>query len=186
MSLMSDATPSQLVRACLAGDPAAFEELHARYANAVYRVARRVLTSDDDARDVLQDTFLKAYEMLPTLDEEAAVQAWLLQIAYRRALRVRSHRVPGASDRIDEMVLGEDVAAAAVDTRDFAQAAQIEVERLPERARMVFLLHTVEGLKHPEIAAILDIHEGTSKSQLSYARKLLRERLEGLHRDLLG
>ena len=71
-----------------------------------------------------------------------------------------------------------------VPERDFHAAVEREIRGLPERARLVFTLHTVEGLSHGEIAQTLGINEGTSKSQLSYARSLLRQRLARWCRDL--
>lgn len=172
-----------LVQACQRGDEEAFETLYRTFGGGVLNVARRVLRDEDEARDAVQETFLQAFRRFETYRGEGSLKGWLFQIATRVALRLKQRRRPGPS-------LDEDGAPPAVSPpehvpdRDFHAAVQREIDRLPEKARLVFLLYTGEQLSHAEIAASLGVTEGTSKSQLNYARGLLRQRLSRWCDDL--
>jgi len=166
----------QLVEACQRGEEEAFATLYRTFGGTVLNVVRRVLKDEEEALDAVQETFLQAFRRIETFRGEGSLKGWLCQIATRMAFRLRRRRRGGLS--LDEE--GAPPATAdpePVPDRDFHAAVQREIDRLPLKARMVFLLHTGEGLTHAEIGAALGVTEGTSKSQLNYARGLLRQRL---------
>ena len=163
----------------------AFENLYRRFGPAVFQAAERVLQNGEDAADVLQETFLIAYRRIETYRAEGSLQAWLGRIAVRCALRFRSRRRA-------ELVFDETGAEAlyappeSACDQDFEALVHGEIRRLPERARRVLQLYLQGEHTHAQIAGRLGISEGTSKSQLSYARSLLRKRLLRWHPELLG
>lgn len=166
------------------GDESAFEQLYREYSDGVFHVALRVVGDASLAQDVLQEVFIVVFRRIETWRGEGSLKAWLYQITVRSALRAKRRR-PLTRDFEDEETgpppaVHDPPPAEA----DFRAAVDREIRRLPTRARLVFVMHVVEGLTHPEIAAILEVDEGTSKSQLHYARSLLKRRLARFAREL--
>ena len=142
---MSEPRLSELAEACRRGDETAFAELYRTFADGVFHVANRILRNDEDATDALQETFLVAFRRFSTYRGEGSLKGWIYQVAVRIALRIRRRRRPTLS--LDE----EGVPPASqpgepVPERDFRAAVQAEINHLPERARLVFVLHTAEGM----------------------------------------
>ncbi len=159
-----------------AGDARAFERLYRRHVPRIHSLVRRMI-GEELAAEVTQDVFVRAWEKLGTFRGDAAFGTWLYRVAVnvilgrRKKLGIRRERyVEGdeALSRLPTRPVGSETAV------DFETA----IQRLPDGARRVFVLHDVEGYRHSEIAQLLEITEGTSKSQLHRARMLLRERLD--------
>lgn len=136
-----------------------------------------------DAEDLLQEVFLTAYRKMALYRGEAALGTWLFRLATNLCLdhlRSRGTRFALASDPIDEEPpappTGSGPVLGVIDRLDLERA----LEGLPPGCRQVFVLHDVEGLEHKEIAALLGISDGTSKSQLHKARLRLRAALAPL------
>lgn len=128
-----------------------------------------------DAEDLLQDIFLLAYRKLPEFRGDSSVGTWLYRLAMNRCLdhlKSRQTRASGVTAPLDEEAMPGPrlVADGGVKRLDLERA----IARLPEGARAAFVLHDVEGFQHHEIATILGISEGTSKSQVHKARLKLR------------
>ncbi len=164
------------VAAAAAGDARAFERLYRRHVGRVHGLARR-MAGPHAADELTQDIFVRAWEKLDTFRGEAAFGSWL----YRLGVNVIYNRQRKAGARARRIIASEAAVAAAPAPRrrleavlDFEEA----IEKLPEGARQVFVLHDVEGYKHREIAQLLDVTAGTSKSQLHRARMLLREQMD--------
>ncbi len=166
------------------GDERAFERLYREYADGVFHLAERMLGNAADAADVLQETFVAVFRRIETWRGEASLKSWLYRIAVRFALRAKRRR-PFTLDFNDPE---EATPPASFDPppaeSDFRSAVDLEIQRLPNGARTVFVMFVVEGLTHPEIADALGVDEGTSKSQLHYARSLLKRRLARFEREL--
>jgi len=181
---MTESPQGELAAGLRRGDERAFEQLYREYADGIFHVAERMLGNAADAADVLQETFVAVFRRIETWRGEGSLRAWLHQIALRFALRAKRRR-PVTLDFGNEE---ETAPPAGFDPppaeTDFRSAVDREIQRLPSGARMVFVMHTVEGLTHPEIAAALGVDEGTSKSQLHYARSLLKRRLARFEREL--
>lgn len=153
---------------------AAVAEAYRRHAPRLLGTALRLLRQREDAEDTVQEAFVALVRHAPATDAEGA-GAWLHRVVVNGALdRLRSRR-RWRIEEPDEARLPAAAATPAPQALDLARA----VARLPERARLVFVLHDVEGLRHDEVGAALGIEPGTSKSQLARARALLRETLEG-------
>jgi RNA polymerase sigma-70 factor (ECF subfamily) len=163
----------ELVRAALAGDLRAFERLVDRHRDVVLRVAARIV-GEDEAEDVAQDAFLRAYHRLARWRGEGRFRTWLLQIAHNSALDALSER------RADPLELAE-AAYEAPDAPERTPAARLEaVERrrrldvklkaLSPAHRTVLVLRDVEGLSYDEIAEVADMPLGSVKGRLHRAR----------------
>jgi RNA polymerase sigma-70 factor, ECF subfamily len=161
-----------LVRRTLDGDEGAFRALYDRHTPRLKMLVRRLLGRRTvDADDVLQETWLAACRSLHQYRGDAKLSTWLTSIGVRAAYASLAHRVE------DEAVLYEDTLASPSE----APATTIDLERalaeLPDRQRLVVILHDVEGFTHEEIAEQLGMAPGTSKAALSRARGALRQML---------
>lgn len=177
---------ARLVRLALDGDLAAFEHIVARYESRVLGVASRILGTRDEARDVAQEVFLRAFKYLHRLDLQKPVEPWLLRItvnvcrdAVRRRQR-RSHTFV-ALDTPNVVDDAPDPHADLVHKQErlFLQRA---LETLPEKERLAIVLRDVEGLSTAEVAELLKSSETTVRSQVSRGRLRLRTAV----RRLLG
>lgn len=160
-----------------AGDTRAFERLYRQHVARVHSLARRMIGLEL-ADEVTQDVFVRVWEKLGTFRGEAAFSTWL----HRVAINVILGRRKKLGKRRERFVDGEKV-LWRLETRPKVREAAIDLEgalqKLPDGAQQIFLLHDVEGYKHDEIADMLGITSGTSKSQLHRARMLLRDYMKG-------
>ena len=161
-------------------DVPAFEELYRQHSTRLFNLAWRMCGTRADAEDLLQEIFLLAYRKLPEFRGESSVGTWLYRLAMNRCLdhlKSRQTRANGATLTLDEEVMAgprlTGDGGSGIKRLDLERA----IARLPEGARAAFILHDVEGFQHGEIASILGISEGTSKSQVHKARLKLRAHL---------
>lgn len=174
----SNTSDLSLVARCRNGDLGAFEELYRAHAGRIYGLAYRMLGNPADAEDQLQEIFLSAHRKLETFRGEAALGTWLYRLAMNQLLdyvRSRAARSGQLTDGLEDASvladgMGHRLADRAIDRIDIERA----IAELPEGCRAAFVLHDVEGLEHKEIAQVLGIAEGTSKSQVHKARLRLR------------
>ncbi|MGH7701088.1 MAG: RNA polymerase sigma factor, partial [Gemmatimonadales bacterium] len=131
----------------------------------------------DLADDVTQDVFVRAWEKLATFRGEAAFGTWLYRLAVNVIL-ARRKTLGTERGRFDDAADALDAAPARPETPGAGLDFEAAIGRLPEGARQVFVLHDVEGYTHEEIAGLLGVVAGTSKSQLHHARMALRQYLE--------
>jgi RNA polymerase sigma-70 factor (ECF subfamily) len=162
------------------GEVGAFEDLYRACVGRIYATCLRLHGGRrEDAEDSVQEAFVRAWRRLPSFRGEAGFPTWLHRIAVNASLdRLRTAKAREPLGMLpDDPALLERAAG-----RPGSPEAGIDLERaiagLPEGARVTFLLHDVEGFRHGEIAAMTGTAEGTSKSQLHRARRLLREALE--------
>ncbi len=159
------------------GDASAFERLYRTHVSRIHSLARRMLGSHE-ADEVTQDVFVRTWQKLGQFRGESAFTTWLHRLAVnvvierRRTYAIQRERM---SDDPAVLELVPVMPARADLTVDFEAA----IEQLPPGAREIFVLHDVEGYKHREIAATLEITTGTSKRQLHRARMLMRKHLRG-------
>ena len=156
-------------------DVPAFEDLYRQHSTRLFNLAWRMCGTRADAEDLLQEIFLLAYRKLPEFRGDSTVGTWLYRLAMNRCLdhlKNRQTRASGATTTLDEdMIAGpKGIPDGGIKRLDLERA----IARLPEGARAVFVLYDVEGFQHHEIANILGISEGTSKSQVHKARLKLR------------
>jgi len=157
------------------GDARAFERLYRGHVGRIHGLARRMIGADE-AVELTQEVFVRAWQKLATFRGEAAFGTWLYRLAVNLILSRRASRAIERGRLQEGMDVLEGVASrpvAAEHRLDFEQALM----RLPIGARQILVLHDVEGYKHHEIAAMLRITSGTSKAQLHRARMLMRQAL---------
>ena len=158
------------------------ETLFTEHVDAVYNVAYRVLWNTDDAEDVTQTTFVKAFLHLDQLKDEAKVRAWLLQVAYREAITVIRRRRDVPTDPVD---LSAEVSTAK-GPEDLAvmsaMAAHISeaLMAMDQDERMAVVLRDIEELPMREVAAVLDVGLSAAKMRVHRGRQSLRQKLESL------
>jgi RNA polymerase sigma-70 factor (ECF subfamily) len=158
------------------GDGHAFERLYRGHVARIHSLARR-MTGPDEADELTQDTFVRAWEKLGTFRGEAAFGTWLHRLAVNLILSRRS-RLGRDRQRFDDAEGALELRPTAPPRAELAIDFETAIGRLPEGARNVFVLHDVEGYRHDEIAEQMGIAVGTSKAQLHRARMLLRGHLE--------
>jgi len=167
----------ELIRRVLAGDRTAAREMYDAHADRVFRLAFRLTGDQDQARELTQDTFIRAFGQLGRFRGDSALATWLYRITVTVASnRRRKHR---RHDRETDLSSAAHVAAGGApqadpDLRDRMAAA---IDGLPEIYRTTFVMHDVEGYTHLEIADVLGVAEGTCKSRLFIARGMLRKAL---------
>jgi RNA polymerase sigma-70 factor, ECF subfamily len=178
-----------------AGDDAAFETLVARYQHRVYRLASR-LTSETDAADVLQDTFLQVYRHLPTFRGDSRFSTWVYRIATNASLMHCRARARRPVESLDEFLPRFDADGRHVptpqalqvasrvdellDRRDLAEKARAAIERLPDLYREAFVLRDLEELSTADVAHVLGVEPAAVRQRVHRARLMVRGYLNAL------
>jgi len=158
------------------GDASAFERLYRTHVARVHTLVRRMLDADE-VDDVTQDVFIRAWQKLATFRGESAFGTWLHRLAVNVVL-ARRKNVGIERGRFITEDAPLEKATGKRETPELSLDFEEALGQLPEGARQVFVLHDVEGYRHEEIARMLGIVPGTSKSQLHHARMALRRHLE--------
>ena len=164
------------IRQAQRSDAQAFEALYRLHVDKVYGLCLRMTGNVSEAEDCAQEAFIQAWNKLDKFRGDSAFATWLHRIAVNAVLgRIRKSK--REQDRIEAVALEAPVRISTGDTgelRDLSEA----IDRLPEGARHVFLLHAVYGYSHEEAGSMLGIAAGTSKAQLHRARRLLAQQLK--------
>ncbi len=160
------------------GDQQAFYQLYQKYHRKVYAICWRMLADKDSAEDVCQEVFVQLWQKISNFRGDSKFSTWLHSVTSNIVLgHLRKHK--NWLQRIfsieDQTI--QDVAVEMEDTSELT-ALDMHIARLPERARLVFVLFAVEGYRHEEISKMLDMAVGTSKAQYHRAKSLLREWVE--------
>lgn len=177
-----------LVRRSLAGDERAFAELVGRYEGALYRLAWRMLRSHEEARDVVQETFLRVFRALSTYDQERRFSTWILRIAtnlcidHCRRRRIRWVSIDEREEDDERPSLPLVAPGAPPDElhRERAVAERLDelIARLPPIYRTIIELRYKQHLAYEEVAEVLGVPLGTVKARLHRAHRQLKDRLE--------
>lgn len=172
----------ELVEGCAADNRQYQELLYRRYANDMYKVCLMYAENKADASDVLQESFIKVFKNIHRFRFEGSLRGWIRRTVVHTAINAynkkqRDHQLiipmseSGEVDASIDSILGE------LEANDIIKL----VNSLPQKAKEVLKLYAIEGYKHKEIAALLGITEGTSKSQFSRAKKMLQTSIKALH-----
>jgi RNA polymerase sigma factor (sigma-70 family) len=167
-----------IIKGCLAGNRRDQELLYRRHAARLYAVCLQYSGNDDEARDILQEGFIKIYENLIHYKHEGSFDGWMHRIVVNTALE--KFRSKHNLYRVDDIDLIPE-ADSAPDTEDYSGLEAVDlldiIRELPPKYRMVFNLFAIEGYSHREISQMVNISEGTSKSNLSRARIILQKKV---------
>ncbi|MEN8251504.1 MAG: RNA polymerase sigma factor [Bacteroidota bacterium] len=164
---------SNLIQRCCDGDRTAYRELYDYTAGELLAIAIRYMRSKQEAEDVLQEAYIKIFKNLASFNRQASVKTWMIRIVINTSLNTL---------RKDQHVSSWDL--SIVEDKEFNELPldQFEysellgfIHQLPVGCKSVFNLYAIEGYNHKEIAGMLEISEGTSKSQYHRAKMLLQE-----------
>jgi RNA polymerase sigma factor (sigma-70 family) len=167
-----------IIKGCLAGNRRDQELLYRRHAAKLYAVCLQYSGNDEEARDILQDGFIKIFENLIHYKYEGSFEGWMRRIIVNTALE--KFRSKHNLYRVDDIDLIPEPDADP-DNEDYSGLEAIDlldiIRVLPPKYRMVFNLYAIEGYAHKEISQMMKISEGTSKSNLSRARLILQKKV---------
>ena len=170
----------ELIARCRGGDRQAFYQLYKQYSRAMFNVGFRIVNNADEAKDVLQEAFISAFNNLETYRGDSAFGAWLKRIVVNKAINlVRRRRFERLPDH-ENFDVKEESPVDELEGYPFeVEKVRKAIEQLPDGYRVVLSLYLLEGYDHSEIGEILGITESTSKSQFNRSKKKLKEILEG-------
>lgn len=176
-----DADDVALVEACLAGHREAFDRIVERHQRMVYRVCHRFLGNHEDASDVAQDTFVRAYRSLATFRGGSSLSTWLYRIAVNASLNRRSGRRVVMEPLEPARHVDADAESPEDTLRRDEQRARVRaaISKLPPRQRAALILRTYHDLTHEQIAKVMGGSVGTSKANFFHALRNLKGLLSG-------
>lgn len=167
----------QLVIDALRGDPDAFATLVERYDRAVYHLAYRTMRDEEEAKDVTQEAFFKAYRSLKTFKPGARFSTWIFAIAYHACCDRLNRRKRYSDEELPDRADPARGPADSVIAADEADRLRQAIAELPEKYRTVVTLYHLQGKQYDEIATVLGIPVGTVKTHLFRAKEQLRRML---------
>jgi RNA polymerase sigma-70 factor (ECF subfamily) len=169
---------NNILKACLRSDPRAQARLYEMYASRLYGIALRYANDEDEAKDILQEGFIKIFEKLKQYRNKGSLEGWMRRIIINTALeRIRRENRFMLVEE-DGFIEHEQYRYEHI-LEDLGEKDLLEmIQELTPQYRMVFNLYAIEGYSHKEISQKLNISEGTSKSNLSRARNLLKYKIE--------
>ena len=180
---LGDLDDCELVSRFREGNENAFNAIVARYQQRLFRMAETLLGNDEDARDISQEAFVKAYFNLKSFREDSSLYTWLYRIVYNlcishlRRKKIISFFSLDQHDEGMEFDSKEPDPSETLERKEILGAVTNALKSLPPKQRAVFTLHQLEGLTHGEIAGIMGITEGAVKASYFHAVRKLQERL---------
>ncbi len=167
-------TEAQLIEACLRNDRNAQRKLYNAYAGKMLVVCMRYVQNQAEAEDILQEGFMKVFQNLDTFRAESTLGSWIKRIVINTAInQIRSQKHFQNMDDVQEYENKVSDNLSGIEAIHFQELIEM-IQKLPKGCRTVFNLFAIEGYKHYEIAQMLNITEGTSKSQYSRAKAILQ------------
>ncbi len=170
-------TDKEIIKGCRKGDKVAQESLYSAFSNRMMGLCRRYSQNREEAEDIFQEGFVKVFGGISKLSSSDKLEPWLKRVFVNTAITYY-HKNKKHHNHLDseELDLSQTQVFDAIE-RLSQQELLVFVNELPEGYRMVFNLYVMEGFKHNEIAKMLNISTGTSKSQLSKAKAMLKKQL---------
>ncbi len=180
--ILDDASDGFIAARAADGDPAAFVVLVRRHGPMMRAFARRTLGASDEVDDVVQETFITAWQRLPELADPAKVKSWLMRIVSRKAVdRIRARRAEASIDDEDQGIdmVDDREPSSAVELNSEVAALDAALRALPDTQRTCWVLREIGGYSYEEVAAELDIPVSTVRGLLARARQHVLVRMEG-------
>ncbi|MFZ9847863.1 MAG: RNA polymerase sigma factor [Flavobacteriales bacterium] len=166
-----------IIKGCVKRDYKYQKLLYAKYASLLYAICLRYLKNTDDAKDALQDCFIKVYDKISSFNNDGSFEGWLKRLTVNNCLMLLREKKKAVF--VDEIYIpmeverDEEEEGYDIDKQTLFNM----IQDLPDGYRTVFNLYVIDGFSHKEIAEKIGIQEGTSKSQLARAKKILREKI---------
>ncbi|MBS1743812.1 MAG: sigma-70 family RNA polymerase sigma factor [Bacteroidetes bacterium] len=171
-------TEDELIKGCIRDEAACQKEVFDRYASRMLGVCHRYARNSADAEDILQDSFIKVFSKIRQFKFEGSFEGWIRRIVVNTAIKKYS------LTRYDKEITGYEVSESmqpAADPTAYGHLTEKDllalINKLPDGYRLIFNLYVIEGFQHDEIAAMLGIQAGTSRSQLVKARTMLQKQI---------
>ena len=172
---------ANIIKSCIRGDRKAQKRLYNRYADLLYGVALRYSQNADDAKDILQEGFIKIFNNLSQFKHQGSFEGWMRKVIVNTALeRLRKQNRMFLIDEFSVYESSEFNYEHVLQDLNEKELIKI-IQELSPRYQMVFNLYVIEGYSHKEIAEKLEISEGTSKSNLSRAKEILKTKIEKIY-----
>ena len=175
-------TDAEWIDACRRGERIAQRWLYEKYSGKMFYVCLRYLGDADDAQDVMHDAFVKVFASIARFRGDAALETWISRIMANTSINsIRKLARRGIKKDIEDVKLADESdATGLIETPNSLSAQEVlqMITELPVGYRTVISMYALDGYTHQEIANTLGISEGTSKSQLAKARKMLKQRIE--------
>ncbi|PQJ14655.1 RNA polymerase sigma factor [Aureicoccus marinus] len=173
---------SLLLQQCREHNPKAQMQLYRQYAEGMFHVAIRYVDRPADAEDIVQESFIKAFDRLHQFEGQVSFGAWLKRIVVNRSLDwIRSRREVVNEWEENEVIDLDQTNDWEVDSTVSLERVEEAIKRLPEKYREVVLLYLVEGYDHEEISEIIKISPSNSRARLARGRQKLKKMLEKSH-----
>jgi len=165
----------QLIEKCLERNALAQKQLYDMYSKRLYGICLRYCHSEEEAQDILQDSFVKIFTKLDTFQYSGSFEGWLRRIVTNTAIEYYRKKI--------ELVNVEEINASPYLSAEEEHSLEVEdllkmIQEMPDGYRVIFNMYAIEGYSHAEISQKMGISEGTSKSQLSRARIFLQKKME--------
>jgi RNA polymerase sigma factor (sigma-70 family) len=172
-------TDSKIIKGCKKGNKRCQHRLYKQYASALLGISLRYCASKEDAEDVLQESFIKIYNNINQLKNENSLFFWMRKIVINQAIRAMHNQRNYKSQILlkDDMLIDKTEVGHSIDNSSVDELLML-IQELPDGYRTVFNLIAIDGYKHREIAEMLKINEGTSKSQYANAKKMLQLKIQ--------
>lgn len=178
----------QIIQGCMAGKRKAFSLLYKKYASTMLGICMRYCKNRIDAEDVMQDGFMKVFSQVHKFRSEGSFEGWIKRIMINAAIdnyqsNLRLSFIQDSGNLLENAELADvyDEDDELPDEMNIPKEKLMRmIQELPDGYRMVFNLYAIEGFSHKDIAAMLEITESTSKTQLLKARKVLRKKIESI------
>jgi len=178
-----DITEQMMVEGCKKNDRKTQEFLYRKFSGEMYSICLAYEDDRDKAKDILQEGFIKVFRSIRSFEYQGSLKGWVRKIITNTAIDHWRRTVKEYSLlRLDNISLTDQPVEPAHSSPDYSEIID-QVNKLPSGARVIFNLYALEGYSHKEIAAKLNISEGTSKSQVNRARQLLQQHLAGFYRS---
>lgn len=176
-------TDEEVFRGCLKNDRKAQATFYQRYKSRFFGVCWRYANNREDAEDIFQEALIKVFKHIKEVRDAKDVSAWVRRIIVNTAINHYRKKVTfdDVENLSDEALLPfdtHDEIVSQLNNKELMEVLNTVLSELPNGARIVFNMYVMEGYTHPEIAAQLEIAEGTSKSQLFFAKKYIQEKLK--------
>jgi len=201
MELVSQVGPSsrsdeEIVERVLHGEKDAYDLIMRKYNQRLFRIVRSYIVNEDEIEDVIQETYIKAYEQMPRFEKRSRFSTWLIRIAINEALaRLKAgKRFPSVGyDHADEAGVVADLPVqlhnletpmGKLMNTELKEILEKAVDHLPEKYRTVFMMREVEGMSVAETSESLEITQTNVKVRLNRAKEMLRETISGFYHDV--
>lgn len=168
-------TDKELIETCLKDNPIAQKMLYDTYSSVLFGICLRYSKNEEEAQDILQDSFIKIFTKLDTYQFTGSFEGWLKRIVTNTSIEYYRKKI--TREHLEEIGFNPYLAVDSDRGLEVEELLKM-IQELPEGYRMVFNMYAIDGYTHSEIATKLNISEGTSKSQLSRARAYLQRKFK--------